>query len=98
MSSIMRWRNGLMTCVVTDGLMACVVTDGLMACVVTDGLMACDQRSRPTNSPGCGRHAASGGTEHFVYDEAGHLTGRYSDRGKVLDETAWLGDLPVAVL
>ncbi len=40
MSSIMRWRNGLMTCVVTDGLMACVVTYGLMACSVIGVLLS----------------------------------------------------------
>jgi RHS repeat-associated protein len=40
-----------------------------------------------------------GSTEHFVYDEAGHLTGSYNNRnGDVFDETVWLADLPVAVL
>ena len=34
----------------------------------------------------------------FVYDEAGHLTGKYDGSGNPLQETAWLGDLPVAVL
>jgi RHS repeat-associated protein len=34
----------------------------------------------------------------FVYDEAGHLTGKYDGNGNPLQETAWLGDLPVAVL
>ena len=34
----------------------------------------------------------------FVYDEAGHLTGKYDGDGNPLWETAWLGDLPVAVL
>jgi RHS repeat-associated protein len=33
----------------------------------------------------------------FVYDEAGHLTGKYDGGGNPLWETAWLGDLPVAV-
>ena len=37
-------------------------------------------------------------TDHFVYDEAGHLTGSTTASGGVLDETVWLGDLPVAVL
>jgi RHS repeat-associated protein len=37
-------------------------------------------------------------TDHFVYDGAGHLTGSYDSSGRVLDETVWLGDLPVAVL
>jgi RHS repeat-associated protein len=34
----------------------------------------------------------------FVYDEAGHLAGEYDGGGNPLWETAWLGDLPVAVL
>ncbi len=34
----------------------------------------------------------------FVYDEAGHQTGKYDGLGNPLWETAWLGDLPVAVL
>jgi RHS repeat-associated protein len=34
----------------------------------------------------------------FVYDEAGHLIGKYDGSGNPLQETAWLGDLPVAVL
>jgi len=32
----------------------------------------------------------------FVYDEAGHLVGKYDGNGTLLWETAWLGDLPVA--
>ncbi len=34
----------------------------------------------------------------FVYDEAGHLIGKYDGGGNPLQETVWLGDLPVAVL
>jgi YD repeat-containing protein len=34
----------------------------------------------------------------FVYDEAGHQTGKYDGLGSPLWETAWLGDLPIAVL
>jgi len=34
----------------------------------------------------------------FVYDEAGHSAGKYDGGGNPLWETAWLGDLPVAVL
>ncbi|MGH6838947.1 MAG: RHS repeat domain-containing protein [Methylocella sp.] len=33
----------------------------------------------------------------FVYDEAGHTIGKYDGGGNLLWETAWLGDLPVAV-
>ncbi len=34
----------------------------------------------------------------FVYDEAGHPAGKYDGNGNPLWETAWIGDLPVAVL
>ncbi len=35
---------------------------------------------------------------YYVYDEAGHLAGKYYGRGNPVWETAWLGDLPVAAL
>lgn len=40
---------------------------------------------------------ANGGTIYFVYDEAGHLIGEYNASGTMMQETAWLGDLPVGV-
>lgn len=39
-----------------------------------------------------------GGTNYNVYDEAGHQTGEYRGTGAVLEETVYLGDMPVAVL
>ena len=39
-----------------------------------------------------------GGTVYFVYDETGHLVGEYDGAGAVIQETIWLGDLPVGVL
>jgi RHS repeat-associated protein len=38
------------------------------------------------------------GTELFMYDEAGHLIGEYSSTGTLIEETIWLGDIPVATL
>ncbi|MDO9162192.1 MAG: RHS repeat-associated core domain-containing protein [Methylococcaceae bacterium] len=35
---------------------------------------------------------------YFVYDEAGHLIGEYDQQGQAIQETVWLGDMPVAVL
>jgi RHS repeat-associated protein len=35
---------------------------------------------------------------HFVYDEAGHLIGEYGPTGELVQETVWLGDLPVATI
>ena len=34
----------------------------------------------------------------FMYDEAGHLLGEYSNAGALVQETVWLGDIPVATL
>jgi RHS repeat-associated protein len=34
----------------------------------------------------------------FVYDEAEHLIGEYDAAGAPIEETVWLGDLPVAVV
>jgi len=34
----------------------------------------------------------------FAYDKAGHLIGEYDASGAAIEETVWLGDLPVAVL
>jgi RHS repeat-associated protein len=40
----------------------------------------------------------NGITTQYAYDEQGHLTGEYDSAGHLLQETVWLGDLPVAVL
>jgi RHS repeat-associated protein len=34
----------------------------------------------------------------LMYDEAGHLLGEYSSSGALVQETVWLGDIPVATL
>jgi RHS repeat-associated protein len=34
----------------------------------------------------------------FVYDESGHLLGEYNGSGAMIEETVWMGDLPVATL
>jgi RHS repeat-associated protein len=39
-----------------------------------------------------------GGPFLFAYDEAGHLLGEYTGAGALIEETIWLGDLPVATL
>jgi RHS repeat-associated protein len=40
----------------------------------------------------------STGATYLVYDEAGHLIGEYSSGGSLIQETIWMGDLPVATL
>lgn len=38
------------------------------------------------------------GTALYVYDQAGHLLGEYDGSGNLIQETVWLGDIPVATL
>ena len=42
--------------------------------------------------------SGNGGTTLLVYDEAGHLLGEYSSTGALVQETVWMGDIPVATL
>jgi RHS repeat-associated protein len=44
------------------------------------------------------KRTASGITTLYVYDEAGHLAGEYTSTGALIQETVWLGDIPVATL
>ena len=47
------------------------------------------------------RIATSGGaagTVLYWYDEQGHLLGEYDGSGNLVEETVWLGDIPVATL
>ena len=38
------------------------------------------------------------GTVLYMYDESGHLLGEYNGTGGLVQETIWLGDIPVATL
>jgi RHS repeat-associated protein len=38
------------------------------------------------------------GTVLYWYDEEGHLLGEYDGSGNLIEETVWLGDIPVATL
>jgi RHS repeat-associated protein len=44
------------------------------------------------------KSGSSAGTVLYWYDEAGHLLGEYDGTGAVIEETVWLGDIPVATL
>lgn len=41
---------------------------------------------------------SNAGDVYFAYDEAGRLIGEYDSAGTPIQETLWLGDLPVAVV
>jgi RHS repeat-associated protein len=51
---------------------------------------------------GFGQRVAKSGTAgnltHYLYDAAGRLVGEYDQAGKAIQETMYLGDLPVAIL
>jgi RHS repeat-associated protein len=40
----------------------------------------------------------AGGTVLYAYDEGGHVLGEYDGSGNLIQETVWLGDIPVATL
>lgn len=42
--------------------------------------------------------AQAANNRYFVYDIMGHLIGEYGQGGSLIQETVWLGDLPVATL
>jgi RHS repeat-associated protein len=44
------------------------------------------------------KKSTAGADTYFAYDEAGHLIGEYDTSGAPVEETVWLGDMPVAVL
>jgi RHS repeat-associated protein len=44
------------------------------------------------------KKSGAGGTTLLMYDEAGHILGEYSASGALIQETIWMGDLPVATI
>lgn len=74
------------------GRLVTAKTGGFTTSYTNDGL-----GERLTRS-GYGASTLPGGKEEFVYDPAGHLLGEYDGNGKAIQETVWLGSLPVAVL
>lgn len=56
---------------------------------VTFGINALGERVSKTSSSGTG---------FFAYDKQGHLIGEYGPAGTLIEETVWLGDIPVATL
>lgn len=44
------------------------------------------------------KRSTSTETALYVYDEAGHLVGEYDAAGSLVQETVWLGDMPIATL
>jgi RHS repeat-associated protein len=44
------------------------------------------------------RRATSSVTTLYAYDEAGRLVGEYTSAGVLIQETVWLGDVPIATL
>jgi RHS repeat-associated protein len=42
--------------------------------------------------------SGTAGTAIFMQDESGHLIGEYDSGGNLVEETVWLGDMPVATL
>jgi RHS repeat-associated protein len=74
------------------GRLVTAKTGGFTTPYTNDGI-----GERVTRS-GYGASSLPGGNQRFIYDQAGDLLGEYDGNGKSIQETVWLGDLPVAVL
>ena len=44
------------------------------------------------------RKSNNNGVRYFLYDDAGQLAGEYDANGQLIQETVWLGNIPVATL
>jgi RHS repeat-associated protein len=42
--------------------------------------------------------SGTAGTTIFMQDESGHLIGEYDGSGNLIEETVWMGDIPIATL
>lgn len=71
-----------------------LVTTNTSGNTVTYALNGLDQRIQK-NGP---TTIIPTGSNSYVYDEAGHLIGEYDANQQVIEETVFLGNLPVAVL
>jgi RHS repeat-associated protein len=66
---------------------------------VTYSINALGQRVRKLGAGAQATAAAAlSKTARFVYDEQGRLLGEYDNAGKLIQETVWLNDLPVATI
>ena len=61
-------------------------------------MAASPRATRTTRSGSASSAPPSGVTTLYAYDEAGHLAGEYTSTGALIQETVWLGDMPVATL
>lgn len=75
-----------------SGRLVTAKTGGFATSYANDGL-----GERVTRS-GYGASSLPSSSERFVYDQSGQLLGEYDGSGNAIQETVWLGDLPVAVL
>lgn len=73
------------------GRMSSAVSGGNTVTYLYNGLGQRTKKSGPAA-------IVASGANYYAYDEAGHLLGEYDANGKVVQETVWLGDVPVAVL
>jgi RHS repeat-associated protein len=75
-----------------SGRLVAAMTGGFTTTYTNDG------SGERVSRGGYGATTPVPGAGTFVYDAAGHLLGEYSSNGSAIEETVWLGDLPVAVL
>jgi RHS repeat-associated protein len=66
---------------------------------VTYSINALGQRVRKVGAGAQATNAAAlGKTARFMYDEQGQPVGEYDNAGKLIQETVWMNDLPIATI
>lgn len=70
-----------------------LASDTVSAVTTSYGINGLGQRATKS-----GAGVPPAGLNEYVYDGQGHLLGEYDGTGAMLNETVWLGNLPVAVL
>jgi RHS repeat-associated protein len=101
-----QWQNTF----TADGQTAQVANGGSLACgpsltlgyqadgqLVTSNALSAKHAPNGLRLQKTAAVCVGGATTNFVYDTAGHLIGEYDATGAVIQETVWLGNLPVAV-
>jgi RHS repeat-associated protein len=79
--------------------MRTVQVGATVADTVTYSINALGQRVRKLGAGAQATAAAAlSKTARFVYDEQGRLVGEYDNAGKLIQETVWMNDLPIATI
>jgi YD repeat-containing protein len=94
------YTNGDLTSLVTPSgqTLTYGYTNGQITSIAVNGNALLSQVLYEPFGPVSGWTWANNTNEARVYDESGHLLGEYDGSGNIIEETVWMGDVPVATL